>query len=75
MPIEKGPARNGDLPVLLEGEEIRLSEPKTRPGHRGKEHGKEEVVIKKPKRKERCETKYDVFVEIFGLSTKHEMPR
>lgn len=30
MPIEKSPARNGDLPVLLEGEEIRLSEPKTR---------------------------------------------
>ena len=32
MPIEKSPARNGDLPVLLEGEEIRLSEPKTRWG-------------------------------------------
>ena len=32
MPIEKSPARNGDLPVLLEGEEIRLSEPKTRCG-------------------------------------------
>ena len=31
MPIEKSPARNGDLPVLLEGEEIRFSEPKTRP--------------------------------------------
>eukprot|EP00931_Biecheleriopsis_adriatica_P000272 TRINITY_DN10029_c0_g1_i1.p1 TRINITY_DN10029_c0_g1~~TRINITY_DN10029_c0_g1_i1.p1 ORF type:complete len:203 (+),score=50.43 TRINITY_DN10029_c0_g1_i1:57-611(+) len=30
MPIEKGPARNGDLPVLLDGEEIRFSEPKTR---------------------------------------------
>lgn len=30
MPIEKSPARNGDLPILLEGEEIRLSEPKTR---------------------------------------------
>ena len=32
MPIEKSPARNGDLPILLEGEEIRLSEPKTRCG-------------------------------------------
>eukprot|EP00439_Symbiodinium_sp_Y106_P043440 s2875_g5.t1 len=30
MPIEKSPARNGDLPVLLDGEEIRFSEPKTR---------------------------------------------
>ena len=33
MPIEKSPARNGDLPVLLDGEEIRFSEPKTRPGN------------------------------------------
>eukprot|EP00930_Biecheleria_cincta_P103104 TRINITY_DN95019_c0_g1_i1.p1 TRINITY_DN95019_c0_g1~~TRINITY_DN95019_c0_g1_i1.p1 ORF type:complete len:186 (-),score=43.18 TRINITY_DN95019_c0_g1_i1:284-841(-) len=30
MPIEKGPPRNGDLPVLEEGEEIKFSETQTR---------------------------------------------